>query len=136
VRKVERRGGTIGKSWHPHTDDLGLGQHGSNRGENSSKAGWERGDYRVTTLGFFSSCSCHAPTRPAVVLDPFAGSGTVGLVARELGHDAVLCDLSWPYLHTIARERLGLAALDRWINGDTPRVTSYADLPLFGEDRP
>lgn len=66
------------------------------------------------------------------VLDPFAGSGTVGLVARELGHDAVCLDLSMPYLRDIARERIGLAALHRWSHGATTRTESYEDLPLFG----
>jgi len=84
-----------------------------------------------TTTGFFPSCTCAAPTRTARVLDIFAGSGTVGLVARELGHDAVCVDLSWQYLSTIARERLGLAALDAWRHGAAPRVETFTDLPLF-----
>lgn len=32
-----------------------------------------------------------------VVLDPFAGAGTTGLVASRLGFDAVLCELSEEY---------------------------------------
>jgi hypothetical protein len=71
-----------------------------------------------------------------VAFDPFCGSGTTLLVARELGLDAVGCDLSLPYLRDIARERLGLAALHAWTHGDTPRVEQYTDLPLFVEDAP
>lgn len=52
-----------------------------------------------------------------VVLDPFAGSGTTGIVARELGRDFVGLDLSLTYLSTIARKRLGLDALKAWIDG-------------------
>lgn len=41
-----------------------------------------------------------------VVLDPFAGSGTVGVVAHELGRRAVLADLSPAYLRDCAVPRL------------------------------
>lgn len=37
------------------------------------------------------------PTRPALVLDPFGGTGTVGMVARALGRDAISLDLSGDY---------------------------------------
>jgi DNA modification methylase len=83
------------------------------------------------TTGFSPSCACAAPTRRSIILDPFAGSGTVGLVARELAHDAVCLDLSMPYLRDIARERLGLAALARWTEGAPPRAETHTDLPLF-----
>jgi SAM-dependent methyltransferase len=38
-----------------------------------------------------------APTRPAVVLDCFGGTGTTALVARALGRIGISVDLSWPY---------------------------------------
>jgi SAM-dependent methyltransferase len=37
------------------------------------------------------------PTRPAIVLDPFGGTGTVAMVARALGRIGVSVDLSMPY---------------------------------------
>lgn len=37
------------------------------------------------------------PTRPSVVLDPFAGTGTVPMVARALGRTGIGVDLSHPY---------------------------------------
>jgi DNA modification methylase len=37
-------------------------------------------------------------TEPAVVLDPFAGSGTTGRVAQRLSRRAVLIDLNADYL--------------------------------------
>lgn len=37
------------------------------------------------------------PTRPAVVLDPFGGTGTVAMVARALGRVGISVDLSWDY---------------------------------------
>ena len=38
-----------------------------------------------------------APTRPAVVLDPFGGSGTTALTARALGRVGISLDLSADY---------------------------------------
>lgn len=52
----------------------------------------------VTITG--ETCACPeatAPTRPAVVLDPFSGTGTTGLVAAVLGRRAHLVDLSEDY---------------------------------------
>ena len=43
-----------------------------------------------------------------IVLDPFFGSGTTGLVAREHGRRCVGIDISPEYV-TLAKERLGLA---------------------------
>jgi DNA modification methylase len=46
------------------------------------------------------ACDCAeptAPTRPAVVLDPFGGTGTVALIADTLGRDAIHIDLSADY---------------------------------------
>lgn len=52
------------------------------------------------------SCSC-APHRPipATVLDPFGGSGTVGVVANRLNRDSILLELNPSYV-SIARQRL------------------------------
>jgi DNA modification methylase len=87
----------------------------------------------IVTTGFAPSCTCNALTQPCTVFDPFCGSGTTLLVARELGHHAVGLDLSYPYLHDIARERLGLAEMERWLHGfAAPQAENYADLPLFG----
>lgn len=52
-------------------------------------------------------CACGAPVRPGIVLDPFFGSGTVGLVARELGRDFLGIELKPEYVR-LAKERLGL----------------------------
>ena len=67
-----------------------------------------------------------------VCLDPFCGSGTTGLVARELGAHFIGLDLSYSYLHDQARDRLGLAALDAWAQGTGKRDGKViTDLPLF-----
>ena len=59
------------------------------------------------TTGWQSQCACDAPTRPCVVLDPFAGRGTAGLAAQRLGLDAVLIELN---ASDIAASRQRLAA--------------------------
>jgi DNA modification methylase len=54
------------------------------------------------------ACDCptpDAPTRPAVVLDPFGGTGTTSMVARALGRFGVNVDLSNDYLR-LARWRI------------------------------
>jgi site-specific DNA-methyltransferase (adenine-specific) len=43
--------------------------------------------HTVREVGELVPCSCEAPTVPGVVLDPFMGAGTVGLVAEQLGRD-------------------------------------------------
>jgi DNA modification methylase len=51
------------------------------------------------TIGWQPTCA-HVTLKPtgAVVLDPFAGSGTVGLVANRLSRRAILIDLNPAYL--------------------------------------
>ena len=44
---------------------------------------------------------------PGVILDPFAGSGTVGEVAISLGREAILIEINPEYIHLI-KERCGL----------------------------
>lgn len=52
-------------------------------------------------------CDCHAPARRGLVLDPFFGTGTVGLVAQDLGRDWLGIELN-PTFARMAQERLGL----------------------------
>jgi DNA modification methylase len=75
------------------------------------------------TLGWQPTCECaikshnpfstyNSPAIPCTVIDPFAGSGTTGAVALELGRHAVLIELNPNYI-TLIRQRcdvtLGLA---------------------------
>lgn len=74
---------------------------------------WRRSKRRVTFLGETPQarplvpCGCDAPTRPGLVLDPFAGSGTTLKVARALGRDTLGIELNPDYAE-LARERAGL----------------------------
>lgn len=74
------------------------------------------------------------PTVPAIVLDPFVGSGTTLVVARSLGRDGIGLDLSLPYLKEQATPRLALDLLREW--GEKARSGDgdpLADLPLFSD---
>jgi DNA modification methylase len=63
------------------------------------------------TIGWQPGCTCDAGEPvPCVCLDPFGGSGTVGLVADQLGRDSILIDLNPEYV-TMAKRR---------ITGDAP----------------
>lgn len=66
----------------------------------------ERGREAATITGYACACpNTDAPTRPAVVLDPFGGTGTTAMVARALGRYGVHLDLSADYLR-LARWRV------------------------------
>ena len=65
-------------------------------------------DEPIKTLGWQPTCGClayhehkyFAPI-PCTVLDPFAGSGTTGAVALELGRKAILIELNPKYVELI-----------------------------------
>ena len=83
------------------------------------------------TTGWSPSCACNADTVPAVILDPFAGAGTTGLVADRLGRDAILIELNPEYAEMAAAR----------IRGDLGTVegVGHAEpdgLPLFAGDAP
>ena len=61
-------------------------------------AGFEQRLERTSrTVGWEAGCDCGADRVPAVVLDPFGGAGTVGLVGQELGRSSVLIEVSSKY---------------------------------------
>ena len=85
-RIVERSGGSIGKGWHNHDDDYGVGQKCV-----------PLGDYKIESKGWQPGCDCGAGVVPCQVLDPFGGSGTTALVANKLQRDAVIIEISPEY---------------------------------------
>ena len=96
--------GRLGRSWHDDDpkERLAIGQRGTPRGEG-------RPIHR--TSGWQPLCDCGAGDPiPCTVLDPFGGSGTVGLVASRLGRDAILIELNPEYAEMAERR----------IHGDAP----------------
>ena len=66
----------------------------------------EYGSTEASITGYACACpDTTAPTRPAVVLDPFAGTGTTVAVAKALGRHGVGIDMSEDYLR-LARWRI------------------------------
>ncbi|MEU4410703.1 site-specific DNA-methyltransferase [Streptosporangium sp. NPDC023963] len=85
-------------------------------------------------LGY--ACACPeptAPTRPAVVLDPFGGTGTTALVAAALGRRGVTVDRSADYCRIAAWRTAdpGERARALGLPKPPPQVAGQAD--LFGE---
>jgi DNA modification methylase len=66
------------------------------------------------------------------VLDPFAGSGTIGVAARRLGRKAILIDVSEPYVKMAAyRIRMEPLPLFGTTDEDKPQLVSQKQLSLF-----
>lgn len=61
------------------------------------------------TVGWKTGCHCEAGTAPCLVLDPFAGSGTTGVVAAQLGRSFVGIELN-PQYAAMARRRIDRVA--------------------------
>jgi site-specific DNA-methyltransferase (adenine-specific) len=61
-------------------------------------------------------CACGAPAKPGVVLDPFFGAGTVGLVAEEHRRDWIGIEINPAYVR-IAQKRLSESRANRAADG-------------------
>jgi DNA modification methylase len=93
----------IREGWKPQDDTLRRGLSGA-------------GDHVATTpetRGWVPACQCDVPPVPCTVLDPFAGSGTVGEVAEQNGRDAILIELSPAYVR-LAEARTAQYGLFTW----------------------
>lgn len=64
--------------------------------------------HTVREVGQLIPCPCEAPTVPGVVLDPFSGVGTVGLVAEQHGRDWLGIELN-PEYRNLALRRIEAA---------------------------
>ena len=115
-KRVATRPGETTKIKVPGGWDTGEGAHGSyhreGRGEPEYREAMEVGnrdpERHVTeteTTGWTPTCECGGDPIPCTVLDPFGGSGTVGLVARQHGRDYVLVELNPEYVEQM-KQRL------------------------------
>jgi len=87
------------------------GKHGDRHQGGGETKDIRRGPVvHATTTGWAPGCTCpEQPPVPCVVLDPFGGAGTTGLVADRLQRDAVLIELN-PASGDLARNRVLAAA--------------------------
>lgn len=80
------------------------------------------------------ACACpqpDAPTRPAVILDPFGGTGTVALVAKTLGRVGISVDLSGDYSRLAAWRTTDPGEHARAMRVDKPPVQTIGQDALF-----
>ena len=96
VVMVEDPGRRLGKGYHDHGDDIGRGQ----RGVFSANGRPTR-----TTTGWQPTCEHDSEPVASVVLDPFCGSGTTGVVALRHGRSFVGIELNPEYI-ALARKRI------------------------------
>jgi hypothetical protein len=92
---------------------------------------WLPGRDEVSITGY--ACACPeptAPTTPAVVLDPFGGTGTTALVAKALGRHGISVDMSADYCRLATWRTNDPGELARAIQVDKPakQVDGQADL--------
>jgi DNA modification methylase len=95
-RNIVARGDNIGKSWHDHSNDLQKGMTG--------RGGIPKGKYWREDRGL-SDCGCNAGFSGGIVLDPFFGAGTTGVVAIKQNKKFIGIELNPEYIE-IAKARL------------------------------
>jgi len=99
-----------GKSWE-RIVQVGYRNPGNRTNKGKLTRGSERRGFDtrlekdVRTSGFKPSCGCDTDPVNCMVLDPFAGAGTTGLVAERLARDAILIEISPKYAE-MARRRI------------------------------
>ncbi len=88
--------------------NLPAGKNGPNLQGGGETLDIRRGPVVSTqTLGWHPTCDHEAKPVPSRVLDPFAGSGTVGVVSKQLKRNAFLIDVKQEYCE-MAMQRCGL----------------------------
>ena len=103
-------------------------------GNAGSVNGTFMGALRVTVTGYVCGCpNTTAPTTPAVVLDPFGGTGTTALVAKALGRTGISIDLSSDYCRLAEWRCNDPGQLATALQVEKPEPIPDDQLSLFGE---
>jgi DNA modification methylase len=101
-----------------HGEGSVVGRHYDTGANGWDGTGMPRLNKEVRTTGWQPAC-VHGKSQtgrgwepvPCTILDPFAGAGTVGLVADRLGRNAVLCELKSDYVDMGVERIVGDAPL-------------------------
>ena len=107
--------------------DALLGGHGED-----GRAGSRRSAV-VAVIG--ETCACpepSAPTRPAIVLDPFGGTGTTALVAHALGRHGISVDMSGDYCRLARWRTTDPGELAKALQVEKPPSRDHGTDDLFG----
>ena len=104
------------------------GKHGPNLQGGGETLDVRRGPcVETTTLGWKATCDCGIEeTESALVLDPFMGSGTVGVVCARLGRNYTGIDINPDYVRNHAHIRTRGAE-----HGMTPEEVKAGHIGLF-----
>ena len=94
------------------------GKYGNVKG---SSFGDDAGYTESSVKSYRPTCSCGHEPVPGIVLDPFGGSGTTGMVAKKLMRRWFVLDISREYLDQQAKVRTGSGSPSNALD----------DLPLF-----
>jgi len=89
----------------------------------------DEGERVESVTGYRPTCDCRWPTglptpKPGVILDPFMGSGTTGMVAKALGVSFIGLDISLSYLKDQAKIRTGVGD----VNEDLTSLPMFRNL--------
>jgi site-specific DNA-methyltransferase (cytosine-N4-specific) len=82
------------------------------------------------SIGWCPTCQHNAPTVAGICLDPFAGSGTTGMVAREHARRFIGLDLSANYLATFAAPRAEQKTTVAALRAERKRLATGEGEPL------
>lgn len=93
----------LGKGWHDHLEDSKMGMGQQTRGFSSRKRDVS-GIKKYNEKGY-TDCGCNVGFSSGIVLDPFFGAGTTGLVALKQNKRFIGIELNPEYIK-IANERL------------------------------
>jgi len=97
--KIDERGkNPLRTPKHEQEESMGLEGEVRIGSKFGGSPGWRKLPYAAAkTIGFRPTCDHGGDPIPCTVLDPFAGSGTVGQVARGLGRSAILIEIKEEY---------------------------------------
>lgn len=129
----------IEKEWGPDTKTGAHAGRGAGHFRASPGGPQDRADKVWTrivaaeTRGWSPTCRCRGSdgTGQSVILDPFAGSGTTGVVALRYGRRFIGIDLSQAYL-AMAKTRIEASIHAGNVAGPKVRVVD-GQMPLWGE---